>query len=257
MKKLIIGVLVVLALVFGLGVYLVTHLDGIARRAIETAGSDALGTAVRVESVAIDLTGGTATLSGFTVANPPGFSRQDMMRFDELRVAIDIASLREDTIRITSISSVNPYLLYEMQGTRTNIDAVRERFPAAEPPAESTSAPLRLAINEVRINGIQGALQADQLPRTVSVNIGDISLPAVEGTPDEIARQLARPLLNQLASNASAAMTRALAGAVEDELRDRAGAAADEVRNRLEEELQQSDQRVQDAANQLRDRLGL
>lgn len=257
MRKLIIGIVVLLALVFGLGVYLVTHLDGIAKRAIETAGSDALGTAVRVDSVAIDLAGGTATLSGFTVANPAGFSRQDMMRFDELRVAIDIASLREDTIRITSISSVNPYMLYEMQGARSNIDAVRERFPPSEAPADSTSAPLRLAIDEVRINGIQGALQADQLPRTVLVELGDISLPPAEGTPEEIARQLARPLLNQLASNASAAMTRALAGAVEDELRDRAGAAADEVRNRLEEELQQSDQRVQDAANQLRDRLGL
>lgn len=257
MKKLVIGIVVLLALVFGLGVYLVTHLDGIAKRAIETAGSDALGTAVRVDAVAIDLTGGTATLSGFTVANPAGFSRQDMIRFDELRVAIDIASLSDDTIRITSISSVNPYLLYEMQGTRSNVDAVRERFPPAETPDEPTGAPLRLAIDEVRIDGIQGALQADQLPRTVRVELGDIRLPPAEGTPEEIARQLARPLLNQLASNASAAMTRALAGAVEDELRDRAGAAAEEVRNRLEEELQQSDQRVQDAANQLRDRLGL
>lgn len=245
MKKLFL-ILSLLVVMVGAGaVYLLTNLDSIAKRAIESAGSNALGTAVRVESVSIDLIGGSATLSGFTVANPAGFSSQDMIKFDELRVAIDTRSLNADVIRINSIASVNPYVLFEMSGERSNFDAVRERFPAQEPPAESVEGPV-IAISEIRIDGIQGSLQADPLPRPVSVNLGNVAIPPVQGTPEELARQIARPLLTQLARNATAALGQVTAEALESELMNRADDAVEELRSQTEE-----------AARNLRERLRL
>jgi len=219
-------------------VYLATNMDSIAKRAIESAGSNALGTAVRVSSVSINLADGSATLSGFTIANPSGFSNQDMMRFDELRVAIDIRSLNSDVIRINSINSTNPYVFFEMRGGRSNMDAIRERFPPQEAPAEPAAGPV-IAINEIVINGIQGAVHADPMPRPVNVNLGNVSIPPVQGTPEVLARQIARPLLTQLARNATAALGQVAAEALEAELRERAGDA------------------VEDAARSLRERLGL
>lgn len=256
MKKLFL-ILSLLVVMVGAGaVYLLTNLDSIAKRAIESAGSNALGTAVRVESVSIDLIGGSATLSGFTVANPAGFSSQDMIKFDELRVAIDTRSLNVDVIRINSIASVNPYVLFEMSGGRSNFDAVRERFPAQEPPAESVEGPV-IAISEIRIDGIQGSLQADPLPRPVSVNLGNVAIPPVQGTPEELARQIARPLLTQLARNAATALTTATGQLLDAELRERADAAADELRREAESRLSEVEEATQEAARNLRNRLGL
>jgi hypothetical protein len=237
MKKLFL-ILSLLLVVGGAGVvYLTTNMDPIAKRAIESAGTNALGTAVRVDSVSINLTDGSATLSGFTVANPQGFSSQDMIRFDELRVAIDIRSLNSEVIRVNSISSVNPYVFFEMRGTRSNVDAIRERFPPQQTPADPDANEPVIAINEIVINGIQGAVQADQLPAPVSVNLGNVSIPPVQGTPVELAQQIARPLLTQLARNAGAALTRVTAETIEAELRERAGEVVDEAARSLRERL--------------------
>jgi hypothetical protein len=247
MRKLFIGLLV-LALLIGAGMYyVVSNLDAIVKRGIESAGTNALGTDVRVDAVAIDLSAGTATLSGLSIANPEGFSNQDMVRFDELSMAIDLGSLRSDIIRITSIRSVNPYVLYELQGTQANIDVVRARFPtqASEPAAQPGPQPV-IGVDAVTISGIQGMLQSDLLQNSIAVNLGDVNLPPVQGTPPELAQQIARPLLTQLARNAAVAFARA-------QLSENAGAAAEELR----EQLQQVEDNARRAAEELRNRLGL
>lgn len=250
MKKLFIGLLV-LALLLGAGLYyLVSNLDSIVQRSIETAGTDTLGTDVRVDAVAIDLSAGSATLSGFSIANPDGFSNQDMVRFDELSVTLDLGSLRSDVIRITSIRSVNPYVLYELQGTRSNIDAVRARFASQDPAPETEpgTQPV-IGIDAITIDGIQGSLQSDLLSTPINVNLGNVSLPAAQGTPPELARQLAGPLLNQLARNAAAAF----AAIPASQLRDSAGQAVEE----LQQQLDQAEEAARSAADELRNRLGL
>ena len=245
MKKLFIGLLV-LALLLGAGLYyLVSNLDAIVKRGIETAGTDALGTDVRVESVAIDLSAGSATLSGFSIANPQGFSNQDMVRFDELSVTLDLGSLRSDVIRISSIRSVNPYVLYELQGTQSNIDAVRARFPAQDAAPESDPGPQPV----IGIDAVTISLQSDLLSTPINVNLGNVNLPAVQGTPPELAQQIARPLLAQLARNAAAAF----AAIPASQLRDSAGQAVGE----LQEQLDQAEEAARSAADELRNRLGL
>jgi hypothetical protein len=236
MKRLLYIVLVMLAVVVGGMIYLLNNLDGLVKRAIEVAGTNALATDVRVSSVSVDLANGSATLSGFSIANPPGFSDEDMVRFDELYLAIDLASLNTDVIRINSIRTVNPYVLYEMQGTRSNLDVVRERFPAQPAPtrpAGEAAQPV-IAINEVNITGIQGTLQSDLLANPVSVNLGDISIPPVQGTPEQLAQQIARPLLTQLGIRAATAMATTMSGMTVDELRTE---AEDAIRNAADQLL--------------------
>lgn len=255
MKKLLYIVLALLVLVIGGVVLLVNNLDSLVRRAIEVAGSNALGTEVRVGSVNLDLAGGSATLSDFSIANPEGFSDQDMVRFGELLLALDLASLNTEVLRITSVRSVNPFLHYEMQGTRSNVDALRERFPASATPAESAPAGSEpvIAINSIQIGGIQGRLQSDVLRQTVDVDLGDVQIPPVQGTPEQLAQQIAVPLLTQLGRNASAAFTGAMSDQVESELRAR----ATEIQEEAGERIRQAEEAAQGAADDLRNRLGL
>ncbi len=256
MKKLLYIVLALLVLVIGGVVLLVNNLDSLVRRAIEVAGTSALGTEVSVGRVNLDLAAGSATLADISIANPEGFSNEDMIRFDELQLAIDLASLNTDVVRITSVRSVNPFLLYEMQGTRSNIDALRERLSAATASSNTTAAtgtdPV-IAINSIQIGGIQGRLQSDVLPEAVDVSLGDVQIPPVQGTPEQLAQQIAMPLLTQLGRNASIAFTGAMSEQIESELRERGA----ELQEQAAERLQEAEEAARDAADDLRNRLGL
>ena len=73
MKKVILGLVLVIILAIVGGVYYVlTNLDALVEAAIEKHGSEATQTAVRVDSVKIDLSNGAGAISGLTIANPTG-----------------------------------------------------------------------------------------------------------------------------------------------------------------------------------------
>ena len=113
MKKVLIGLVIVLILIGG-GVFLLfSNLDKIVETGIETAGSSALGSRVEVGSVAINLTSGSASIYHFSVANPTGYSNAEMISFDELSVAIDLQNTNGQNVHVTSIVARSPHVLYE------------------------------------------------------------------------------------------------------------------------------------------------
>jgi hypothetical protein len=265
MKKVLIGLFCLVLLVVGGGVYFVfTNLDAIVKRAIETAGSDAAGTPVRVESVELDLLGGSATIRGFTLANPEGFSDAPMLSFAELAVVIAPTQVNRQSISILSVTARNPHLLYEMRNGASNLDAVREQVASGAPASEQSGPDFNIDIGSIVIEDIATTVTSDLMEDPIEVDVGDVRLQNLSGTPDEIAQQVLRPLLTQLAINAgSIALTflpedvRAAGAAV----RDAAGAAIDEaagtLRNRVgnlfggdeDEELEEeSDEDAADAA---------
>ena len=250
MKKALLGIVVLLLLLVGGGLYLVySNLDMIVERGIETAGTAAAGTPVRVDAVDLDLLGGRATIRGFTLANPPGFSDAPMLSFDELAVVIDTASLTSDNIRIVAITARNPHLLYESREGAANLDVIRERVASDEAAAESTSsADLNIVIDSIVIEGIGATVVSDLMPQAAEVDLGDIRLQNLGGTPAEVAQQVLRPLLTQLAANAGRV---ALALLPEDV---RAAGAA--VRDAAAARLEQAGAAVGEATQDVREGLG-
>ncbi|MEX1197881.1 MAG: hypothetical protein WEB57_08490 [Pseudohongiellaceae bacterium] len=260
MKKLFIAIGLVLLLA-GAGVtWLLLNLDSLAKQVIETAGTRAMGTEVSVGTVDIDLMNGNAGIADFRVANPEGFSNEDMMRFDALTVDIALGSIGSEIIRINSVRSTNPYVLYELQGGRTNLDVVREHLASGRPadtePPPEAARELMLSIGEIAIEGIRGRLQADRLPRSVDVDLGTIVLRDMEGTPTDIARQIARPLLTQVSANAASALVNATGELLEGELTERAEQAAEELRNQARSRLQDTEQQVDDTMQETAEDLG-
>jgi hypothetical protein len=204
--KVVLGVFVVLLLLVGGALYYVyTNIDVLVERGIETAGTSAAGTRVEVDSVDLDLLGGSATVRGFTLANPAGYSDAAMLSFDELAVVIDISGMSRDgsNIAITSITSRNPHLLYESHDGVSNLDTIRGRL-ASEPAPESTTPGREpnIEIGSVVIEGITATVSSDLMPSPADVNLGDVRLQNLSGTPMEVAQQVLQPLLTQLAANA-------------------------------------------------------
>lgn len=178
MKKLLIGLGVVVVILVGGALLLLSNLDGLVKTAIETYGSDAVGSQVSVESVEIDLTGGTAAIYGFSVENPEGFSDQVMMSFSEVSVAIDISTINSEMIRINSIVAREPYALYESANGTTNVDAVSARFAGSEEEAVDTAgdeSAVQLHIASILIEDIQAQMAGEGVP-DLTLGLGDINL---------------------------------------------------------------------------------
>lgn len=252
MKQALLGIVVVLLLLVGGGLYYVyTNLDGIVERVIEDAGSQAAGSDVRVDSVDVDLLAGSATVRGFTLANPPGYSNDAMLRFAELAVVLDLASLNSSgtNVHIVSITARDPHLLYEARGGSSNLDTMREKLASGEePPPDANDSQMQLAIDSIVIDNIGATVRSDLLPQPAGVDLGDVRLQNLQGTPDEIAQQVLRPLLTQLAANAG----RVALTLVPEDLRSAGTAVRDAAGARLE----QAGEAVGEATQGIRGRLG-
>jgi len=145
MRKIIIGVSVLLAVIAGGLFYLFSSIDGIVKTVIERAGSEVAGAKVTVGGVALRLAEGKAILSGLTVANPPGYSSEPAIRLGEIVVALDTASLNHSPIVIKEVSVAAPAVALEIGAGGSNLAVLRHNVSgtAAEPdeakPDEATT----------------------------------------------------------------------------------------------------------------------
>lgn len=131
MRKFIIGVGLLLAVIAGGLFYLFSSLDGIVKTVIERVGSDVAGTKVSVGGVALRLAEGKATLSGLTVANPPGFSSEPAIRLGEVTIALDTSTLNHSPIVIKEVSVAAPAVALELGAGGSNLAVLRRNVTGA------------------------------------------------------------------------------------------------------------------------------
>lgn len=180
-KAVIAGVLVlILAVIGGAGYFLVNNLDGIVKNLIEEIGSDVTKTDVRVAGVEVKLLEGSATLTGLTVANPPGFSNESLFSLDRIKVTIDTGSLTGPVYVIKEITAEGVRVLAEQKGAATNVTALMDNMDtgestSADPAAESAAGEdIRLAISSMSLAAGKMELRSDQF-ETQQVNLKGLS----------------------------------------------------------------------------------
>lgn len=205
-KTLLIGGIAVAVLVLGIigaGLFVFSNLDGLVKKAIETAGSEVAGVKVSVGDVKISLSDGKATISGLTVGNPAGFKSPSAFTLGAISVAIDTGSVTSNPVVIKDISVAAPAVTYEMGEGGSNIDRIQKNVAAktggggakkAEP-AKSDGDDKKLVIDRLALtNGavtlatpVPGVKGSAGLPDIVLTGIGRKSGGASAG---EVAAQV-------------------------------------------------------------------
>lgn len=241
---------VVFVLVIGGVVLLFSNLDAIVESAIETAGTQALCTQVEVDSVEISLTSGAASIYGFSIANPPGFSNAEMVSFDELSVAFNLENTSGEQVHIFSVVARSPHVHYETNESTSNVDTISARFESEEDVNETDeeAAAVHLIIDDILIENIQGTLHSANLPEPVDVSLGTIELSNLAGTPENLASQIMAPLMAQIASVAAQALIQATA----DILSGAAEAVGEQVEGALDEVGDQAAEALESVGNLFR-----
>jgi hypothetical protein len=223
MKKVIV-VLLVLALVVGAGVwYFVSfRLDSLIETRIEQAGSASFGSRVSVGKVTTNIRDGSLQISGVTVANPPGFKSPNAFSLNTIEAAVDYANLDIKRLVIDQ-----PDIVIEEMGGTTNFEqmlAEMDRMEAEAGPAGAGSDEPVIVLRHFRMNESRAAFQSESLDRYTDVEVDAVELHDLRGTPTEVARIIAREVLDEVKAEAAKEVLKAQVGKqyeeVEEQLND-------------------------------------
>lgn len=195
MKKLLITLAV---LIIGGGVFAYLYYETGIRRAIEIAGSNALGVPVTVTGVSISPFTGEGSIRGLNIANPEGFDAPYAIELGGLDLKVNVGSLVSDVIEVNSIVISDAKITYETKLVTDNIRTLLNNLPndGAAPVVEANpdaAASKQVIIRDLRIMNPQISLHTAvasapiPLPDIQLQNIGEQS-DAV--TVAEAARQI-------------------------------------------------------------------
>jgi hypothetical protein len=187
MLKWLLGLGLIVLIASGVGVYYIySNLEELVEQAIEQVGSDAVGVAVRVDRVELDLEAGRASIFGLSVANPTGYEGPNAFTLAELTVDIDLESLADrDPIVLDKIRIDSPVVFYEANAEgKSNLEVLADNASGesassgndAETSGEGAGdaePPLRLSIRKIRFTG--GRVEADT--RAIGGNRMEAELP--------------------------------------------------------------------------------
>jgi hypothetical protein len=203
MKKVLIGV-GVLVVIVAVGVFvLLGSLNGIVKAAVEKIGSDLTQTKVTLSDVDIEETSGKGVLRGFRVTNPDGFSKDDAFKFQEVSVTIDAASILSDPVIIKEVVIVRPEVVYEFGDSGTNLDRlnknVQSKAGSGGGGGGESEGP-KFIIENLYLRDGKVAVQAPLLDEKISLPLPTIHLTNIgkEGsgaTPGDIADQMMAAIL--------------------------------------------------------------
>lgn len=225
---------IIVALVLGVGVYVIVNSGSLIKTAVETIGTEVLGVVVSLDSAEISLTEGSGELRGLTIGNPAEFGGSYAMRFGQIKLVIDVADISDELVVIKSVLIDKAELAIVAKGTATNLQAIMANLDSASADtagaAEEDSSEVKLIIDEFIFSNAQTSLDSDLLGE-LSVNIPDLHLMDIGGKTDGTT---IREALQQILVPIVRSSTQAIAAA---------GLDIEGVQDRLEQQL---DEKLQD-----------
>ena len=265
MKKLIIGVVLVIIMAVAGGVYYVlTNLDSLVEAAIEKYGSEATQTSVLVDSVKINLTDGAAGIKGLTIANPDGYAQPHAFSLGEVRAEIDLESLQEEPYIINEITVLAPQVFVEMnEANKTNLNELKKNLTSGSTAAkqekvtqETTSGSAkepRLIIR--RVTFADGNIQARVAAldnKEMQLKLPGLDMTNLGGSKGATATELATEILKRLTDRATEVVKKDIIDAELNKLKAKAQEKIDEEKAKLEEK---ADSKLEEQKDKAKDKL--
>lgn len=203
MKKILIALGVVVAVVVAGIAYVYTNLDEIVRTAIEDSGSRVTKVDVTLGGVQLDLTNGQGSLENLVVGNPTGFNTDHAFSLGGVSVSVDPTTLNSDTITIKEVVVAAPNVIYELSGSNSNIRTIQDNVEAftktmssgEEASSESSEGP-KLVIENLYVRDGEVAVSADFLEgrktgiSLPTIHLTDIGKDSGGATPAEVAAKV-------------------------------------------------------------------
>jgi len=245
MKKVVLGAILVLLITIGFGVYsLLSNLDSLVKSAIETYGSEATQTSVRVDNVKIVLQDGSGAIRGLTIGNPKGFATPNAFSLGEIATQIDLKSLSEDVPVIEHITIRAPEVFFELnEKGQNNLDKLKSNLQSGASTSSSSSSAKsggsepKLIIRKLIFSG--GNIYARVVPtdKDYELKLPNIQMNDLGGktgaTPSQIASQALKVLTDRALAEIKKKGIDQYKAQLEGEVNKRLDAEKDKVGDKL------------------------
>jgi hypothetical protein len=211
MKRLIIVLAIIAAIVVVALIVAVSNLDKVIAKGIESLGSDATQTKVTVSGVAISLKEGRGSIKGLRVESPEGFDSRTALSLEDITVTVDGNTVREDPIVIGEIRIKAPVVNAEItQAGETNINVLKKRVEsyggkvtvgsgkAGEPGKKLRIMKFVFEEGRIEVDASDLGLEKKTIPLP-EIRLDDIG-GAAGATPEEIAREIMTAVARQTSS---------------------------------------------------------
>ncbi len=216
LKKLAIGLAVLLTLLAGGAWYLFSNLDSFVKTAIQTYGTEATKSAVVVDDVKLSLGTGSGTIAGLVVANPQGFAQPNAISVRSITLALDPNSVSGNgPVVIKTVDIAQPQVTFEVGTNGSNLLTIKNNVTeyarnelarlGNQPP------PRKLSISDLAVTHGQVTVTAPQLNKTFTIPLPDLHLHDVGGQSGASPAQLGSEVLSAITGDAIKAGTDAIA----------------------------------------------
>jgi uncharacterized protein involved in outer membrane biogenesis len=174
-----VAVAVVLLILLALGV-LWLSLDGIIRHEVETQASISLNLPTTLGGAHLSLLGGSLGLSDLAVGSPQGFSAPQMFALGSAQASVSYGELRDNPVRIDSITLDKPKIVLEQAGGKLNLQALMGQSSAPPPSDSKGGQTMKLIINKLTVSNadvsIRPGADIPGLPAEIPITIPTIEL---------------------------------------------------------------------------------
>ncbi len=242
MKKIILGLIVVVILAVGGGIYYgLSNLDAIVKAAIEKYGSEATQTAVRVDKVRIKLTEGDGAIHGLTVANPGGFAEKLALSLGEVGLGIDLESLKEEPYVINHMTVRAPQIFVEInKDNKTNLNELKKNLTggstaSSSKPEQSAGKEPRLIIKRLTFEQGRIAAKVTPLKKDYDLKLPQINMANLGGSKGATPTELTKEILKRLTDAATAEIKKKGIDAEINKLKAKAQEKVDAEKAKLKE----------------------
>ena len=239
MKKILIALLVLL-IIIGIALFVfVGKMDGIVKDAIETEGSAALGSPVRVGSVVTNLKEGSALLTNFTIANPAGYREKNAIEITSFSANVDYSNQLIEKIEINK-----PIINAEQKGQKNNFQDLLENMPAddegevVEEQDDTVITIKQLALRSATINLITSDLAIGEKTLELgdrSFVMDDFVVNNLSGTATEISDQVVQRLTSHVSSQVQGYVKKEIGNMAKERVMQE---AKERINKKLEETLE-------------------
>ena len=221
--KIILALVLVLAILIGLGLY---FLDGGIKKAVETYGPQYTQTEVNLGRANLSPWSGKGSLHNLIVGNPDGFKAPNAFSLGEIAVVIDTDTITSDPVVITSLRIIAPEITLEQGKSGSNLQRLQKNVEqsigsaasdsSGEPGAEDSGDGVKLIIKDLLISGGQihysNALLGD---KTIDMSLPEIHLTGIgEKSNGASGAEIAKQVLAAINKSATSAVSQS--GALKD-----------------------------------------
>lgn len=190
MKKIVIGLLVLLLVVTGFVFYGASQSGTYIREAVLAYGPKATRARVELGKVDVAAQEGQAEIAGLVLGNPEGFKSDYAFKVDNVAVKLDLKSLFDEVIRIKEIRIDGADLIYEIGLKGNNIGKIQqniENYSKSLGLESSSEDEIKFIVDNIYINGTKVKLATDLLGgKGAGLSLPDIHLKNI-GTEDKAA----------------------------------------------------------------------